>query len=185
MITEELLNKLIILGRWILVILICILIALVIGISKLYSTDNVSNTSTNNEETYNTNYDVSMFKEIEAKDIKTETKKTKQVIYVGRETCGWCAAFLPMLWKAQEKYDYQTLYIDIAKIIDFNTNSIKDQDAYDIMMELNGEDYEGYMSENFGATPMILVVENGEIISAQTGYSEYDYFEKILEQAGY
>ena len=75
--------------------------------------------------------------------------------------------------------------IDIAKIIDFNTNSIKDQDAYDIMMELNGEDYEGYMSENFGATPMILVVENGEIISAQTGYSEYDYFEKILEQAGY
>ena len=43
-------------------------------------------------------------------------------------------------------------------------------------MDLTGEDYKGYMEENFGATPMILIMKDNKIISAQTGYGEYAAF---------
>ena len=60
-----------------------------------------------------------------------------------------------------------------------------DEDAYNTMMALTGDEYSGYMSENFGATPMVLIIEKGKIIGAQTGYSEYETFEKVLTDAGF
>ena len=103
-----------------------------------------------------------------------------QVIYIGRETCSWCAAFLPNLWDAQEKFGYKTLYIDIAKIIDFSNGSILNQGDYDILASLTGEEYEGYMDENLGATPMVLIMKDNKIVGAQTGYSEYETFETAV-----
>ena len=64
---------------------------------------------------------------IKSKDIKKETKGDFEVIYVGRETCGWCAAFLPNLWTAQEEYDFTTLYIDIAKIENTSVKVVVDE----------------------------------------------------------
>ena len=178
---KDILVKIYKLGQIIIALLISILLVLIIGVSKLYS--NNTNES-NNETEYNTKYDVSMFKEISASDIETETKDKLSVIYVGRETCGWCAAFLPNLWQAQEEYGYETLYIDIAKIIDFSNNDVLDQDSYDIMLGITGDSYDGYMEENFGSTPMILIMKDNKIIGAQTGYSEYEDFEKILNDSG-
>lgn len=179
---KEVLNKIYKLGKYILLMLFLILIVLVIGVSKMYTS---STNSTNTEESdYNTNYDVSMFKEITASDIKKETKNKLSVVYIGRSTCSWCSAFLPNLWDAQEKYGYTTLYIDIAKIIDFDNGGILDQNAYDLMTTLTGDGYEDYVSKNFGSTPMILIIKDSKIIGAQTGYSEYDEFEKVLNNAG-
>lgn len=179
---KEVLNKIYKLGKYILLMLFLILIVLVIGVSKMYTS---STNSTNTEESdYNTNYDVSMFKEITASDIKKETKNKLSVVYIGRSTCSWCSAFLPNLWDAQEKYGYTTLYIDIAKIIDFDNGGILDQKAYDLMTTLTGDGYEDYVSKNFGSTPMILIIKDSKIIGAQTGYSEYDEFEKVLNNAG-
>lgn len=180
------LEKLLKISKAIMIILILILVVLTIGVSKMYSTDSVSeNTETTSEESeYNTNYDVSMFEEITAKDINSKTKKDTKVVYIGRESCGWCAAFLPVLWDAQDEYDYKTLYIDIAKIIDFSDGSVLDQDSYDILNELTGDGYESYMEENFGATPMILIIKNNKIIGASTGYSEYEAFESVLKDVG-
>lgn len=181
---KELLEKILKLGRIIIVLLSVILIVLTIGVSKLYTnSDTTAKTSIEGSE-YNTDYDVSMFKEIKASEISKETKGKLSVVYVGRETCSWCAAFLPNLWQAQEDYGYTTLYIDIAKIIDFENNSIKDEDAYNIMMSLTGDNYDEYMEENFGATPMILIMKDNKIVNAQTGYSEYDAFKTILNDAG-
>ena len=171
------------LGQIIIVLLALILIVLIVGVSKLYST-NTTNSTNENETNYNTNYDVSMFKEITASDIKTETKDILSVVYIGRSTCGWCAAFLPNLWQAEKEYGYETLYVDIAKIIDFDNGEVIDQDAYDIMMSLTGDGYDGYMEENFGSTPMILIIKDNIIVNAQTGYSEYEDFVKVLNDAG-
>lgn len=183
---KEILEKILKTNRIILVVLILMFILLTMGVSKMYSNKNIDTyTNTDSESEYNTDYDVSMFEEIEASDIASKTKKSKQVVYVGRASCGWCAAFLPTLWEAQEEYDYTTLYIDIAKIIDFSNGNILDNDAYDTMLELTGDKYEGYMEQNFGATPMVLVIEKGKIISAQTGYNEFEAFKQVLENAGY
>ncbi len=179
---KELLSKLYKLGKYILLMLLLILIVLVVGVSKMYSSSKTD--STKKESDYNTNYDVSMFKEINASDLKTETKGKLSVVYIGRSTCGWCSAFLPNLWDAQEKYGYTTLYIDISKIIDFDEGGILDQNSYDLMTSLTGKGYEDYVSKNFGSTPMILIMKDNKIVGAQTGYSEYDEFEKILNDAG-
>lgn len=182
---KDLLAKIVNLGKIIIVLLSLILIVLVVGVSKMYSNDSTTDTSTSTENTeYNKNYDVSMFNEIKANDIKKETKGELRVIYVGRESCGWCAAFLPSLWTAQDDYKFTTLYIDIAKIINFSDGSILDQKAFDTLNNLTGEDYEGYMEENLGATPMILLVKDNKIVSAQTGYTEYSDFETFLNNAG-
>ncbi len=193
---EKNFNKIANLLKIIIGILIIICVVTIFGLSRLYSsnsnysssnTDSQDNsTSTDNGESEEpADYDVSMFEEITASDIKSKTNKSKQVIYVGRSTCSWCIKFLPNLQKAQEEYGYKTLYIDIAKIIDFSSSAIIDQSAYNTMTALTGDDYEDYMDEEFGATPMVLIVEKGKIIGAQTGYSEYDDFVKVLEDAGF
>ena len=183
---KDLLERLLKVSKLILVTLVCITIILTIGVSKMFSVESNSGNIDNASETeYNTDYDVSMFEEIESSDIASKTKKSKQVVYIGRETCSWCAAFLPNLWQAQEDYKFKTLYIDLAKIIDFNTGDIIDQKSFDKLSKLSGNGFDGYMDENLGATPMVLIIENNEIIEAQTGYSEYDVFKTILENAGY
>lgn len=182
---NELLVKLVNLGKIIVGLLIVIIGLLVLGVSKMYSGNENTNTNTESSESeYNTEYDVSMFKEISAKDLKNETKKDLRVVYIGRESCGWCAAFLPNLWDAQDKYKYETLYIDIAKIIDFSDGSVLNQDEFDTLYKLTGEGFDGYMEENFGATPMILIMKDNKIVKAQTGYSEYEAFETLLTEAG-
>ena len=185
------LNKISNLLKIIIGILIVIMVVVVAGTNKIYDDRNASTYSDSSSETNSESeneteeYDVSMFDEIKASDITSKTKKSKQVIYVGRSTCSWCIKFLPNLQKSQKEYGYKTLYIDIAKIIDFSANSIIDQTAYNTMISLTGDDYKDYMDENFGSTPMVLIVEKGKIIGAQTGYSEYDDFVKVLEDAGY
>lgn len=184
---KDLTLKLINIGKVIVGLLLCILIVLIIGVSKMYSTAKIdTNTNSIQESEYNTDYDVSMFKEISAKDLKKQTKGKLQVVYIGRETCGWCAAFLPNLWQAQDELDFKTLYIDLAKIIDFTSETFDtlDQEAFDILSELTGKGYESYMQENLGATPMILIMKDNKIVGAQTGYSEYDSFKTILTDAG-
>ena len=170
------------LEKLLVILLSAISILILVGLFMIYR----SNKSTSNESTsdYNTKYDVSMFTEIKASEIEEYTKDNLSVVYVGRETCGWCAAFLPNLWQAQEEFGYTTLYVDIAKIIDFTVGEISDQDSYDIMMSLSGDDYDGYMEEKFGSTPMILIMKDNKIIGAQTGYSEYEDFVKTLNKAG-
>ena len=47
------------------------------------------------------------------------------------------------------------------------------------------------MAENFGYTPMVIVVQNGQILSADesgegwVGYAEYDSFKAYLQGLGY
>ncbi len=179
---EIILNKIYKLLKLIVILFSATLIVLSIGVSSYINNNKKSETTTESE--YNTDYDVSMFKEIKASELKKNTKDLS-VVYIGRSTCSWCAAFLPRLWEAQEEYGYKTLYIDIAKIMDFTNNGeILDQKAYNIMINLTGKNYETYVKDNFGATPMILIMKNNKIVGAQTGYSEYEEFKKVLNEAG-
>ena len=179
---EIILNKIHKLLKLIVILFSATLIVLSIGVSSYINNNKKSETTTESE--YNTDYDVSMFKEIKASELKKNTKDLS-VVYIGRSTCSWCAAFLPRLLEAQEEYGYKTLYIDIAKIMDFTNNGeILDQKAYNIMINLTGKNYETYVKDNFGATPMILIMKNNKIVGAQTGYSEYEEFKKVLNEAG-
>lgn len=132
-------------------------------------------------------YDVSQLTEIKANEINKNTKGRNTIIYIGRDTCGWCVEFTGVLNEAIDKHDLgEVLYIDIAKIIDFTQNKVIDQESYDFMMNLKTvKSHEKYMEENFGATPMILIVKDGQLVEAQTGYSEIEAFSNFLKENGF
>ncbi len=146
---------------------------LVLIIANVDSGSDSDNAETSAEESGE--YDVSMFDEVTVDDID-EMKETEglQVVYIGRATCGYCVAFLPSLQQAQSEYGYETKYLDISKITD--------EDGQNKVLELDND--EKFISENFGSTPMVLILEDGKLKDGWIGYDEYDAFTEFLEENG-
>lgn len=122
----------------------------------------------------NTEYDVSSFTEISYDDFLEKYKGSEQsLIYIGRSTCIHCINFVPVLKEAQNKYGYKTYYLDISKI---------KEDEYNSIMKLNN-----FFDENFGMTPMVIIVKDGNIIDNGSflGEADIDTFSKFLEKVGY
>lgn len=131
-----------------------------------------SNNGTNTEESGE--YDVSMFDTISMEDFKEVSESEDlQVVYIGRSTCGYCVAFLPTLQQAQKEYGYTTKYLDIT------TMSSEDQEEI-----LTYDNDDEFLSENFGSTPMVLIMKDGKLVDGWVGYTEYDSFAEFLEKNG-
>ena len=131
-------------------------------------------------------YDVSKLKEVSASELIKKTKGANTVVYIGRSSCSWCVKFMPVVNDAIAKYSLKPLYIDIAKIIDYSGGGVSDQASFDIIYNLDAASgLENYMQENFGATPMVLIIKDGKIIDAHTGYSEAESFNSFLEKNGF
>ena len=122
----------------------------------------------------NTEYDVSKFTEINYEEFIDKYNGSEQsLIYIGRSTCIHCINFVPVLNEAQNKYGYITYYLDISKITEDEYNDIKN--------------LESFLDENFGLTPMVIVVKDNKIIDNGTwmGEGSIEEFSKFLEKLGY
>ncbi len=174
------------------VCLILILAVLIVNTGLLiwhsaenHNNSNKSNSENKNEEE-NQDYDVSTFKEIKGTELANNTQGENKVVYIGRSTCSWCVKFVPVLKELQEKYDIEILYIDISKIIDFNSNSIIDQASHDAIVDMpTVSGMEEYHKNEFGATPMTIIVKDGKLVDGFTGYAELSTFVNLLEQNGF
>lgn len=137
--------------------------------SSSYS-DNNTTENTGSEET--AEYDVSMMNSVDMNGLlKLFDSKETQVVYLGRATCGYCVKFLPTLQKAQADYGYTTNYLDITTVSDDDVNKLLEKD-----------NDEGFLKENYGATPMVILVRDGKMVDTWVGYSEYDSFAQFLEK---
>ena len=128
----------------------------------------------NNNSNPNTEYDVSKFKKISYNEFMDTYKGDKKtLIYIGRATCIHCVNFVPVLKEAQDEYGYETYYLDISDITEQEYNNIRKLDSF--------------LDENFGGTPMVIIVKNGKIIKNGTWIGEVskNNFYKFLEKAGY
>ena len=164
--------------------LVLILILVVFTTYTILFAISMKNISTNRvindqarEETELHEYDVSKFKEVDYGEFKKLiASKGTHVIYIGRESCGYCAMFIPTMVEAQEKFDFITNYFDISRIFDFKTNEIIDQNAYDEMSTLND-----FVEENFLATPMVLIFKDGNYVDGTLGYQDINTYSQFLE----
>ncbi len=180
--SQKILNK-IFTCSIVIIIILSLNTVILINSSSSFGTNANSDTEGNNQAETNAEYDVSAFTEINAKELANKTKGKNTVVYIGRSTCSWCVKFVPVLTEATEKYKLNTLYIDIAKIINFSEGGNIDQASYDILTKMETTTgFENYMSENFGATPMLLIVKDGKLIDAQTGYTESAALNSFLEK---
>ena len=157
--------------------LLVILVLVSIGLSFYtfkYVKDDTKTTETKEE----VKYDVSMFKTIDTdKFVSLFKGEKKSLIYLGRSTCGFCVKFLPNLQKAQKEYGYTTYYLDITTV---------DKNGQKKIQELDD-----FLKENYGYTPMVLVVQDGKILNKEVnnyngvGYTEYKTYEKFLKKLNY
>lgn len=124
--------------------------------------------SNESEETYD--YDVSMFDAIDEDEfVDVYNGSELSVVYFGRSTCGYCVQFLPNLQQAQAEYGYTTLYVDIEAVVD--STKITELDSF--------------FEDNYGATPIVVLVQNGEVVASQVGYTDYSTFASLLEENGF
>lgn len=175
---EEILKKLLVCAYIIIALLAVITIVLFtsnvkITSSRTDSSNTEENTSSDEEE--NVDYDVSMFNTVSGDDaVKLFSSEETQVIYIGRSTCGYCVKFLPNLQKAQEEFGYKTNYLDITTVTESQQSALLEKD-----------NDEKFLEENFGSTPMVLLVKDGKIVEGWVGYAEYDSFAQYLTRNGF
>ena len=132
-------------------------------------------------------YDVSMFKEIKAKDIDKLSSNEKIVVMLTRSTCGYCAMFAPILSDIQDNYKVEIKYIDIAQVLDYENpgGGVLDSEADEILRNLSTNEKGSSIMESYGATPLLLIIKDNKIINGQVGYSEYSSVESIFKEEGF
>lgn len=132
----------------------------------------VNNTENETETEESNEYDVSMFETIDADGfVKAFNNDELSVVYFGRATCGYCVQFLPVLQQAQSEYKYKTLYVDISTISTTDAEKITKLDSF--------------LAENYGATPIVVLLKDGKIVDYQRGYSDYSTYTSMLEKNGF
>ncbi len=168
--TKEILNK-------ILLCLYALIVILIVNTTVLIMKDaKFGTTSSESTDTENTEYDTSMFTSVTADTLGDAVSgDTAKIVYIGRSTCGYCVKFLPVLQQAQTDYGYETLYLDIT--------TVTTTEQQDKILAFDNE--EGFLEENFGGTPMVLLMKNGKIVDTWIGYAEYATYAEWLEKNGF
>ena len=167
-ITKEQIKKLQVCVYIIIGLLLVNTIALFAAIKDPAATKTENETET--EESYE--YDVSMFEAIDVDGFVEAFKDDElSVVYFGRATCGYCVQFLPVLQQAQSEYKYKTLYVDISTISTDESTKITELDSF--------------LAENYGATPIVVLLKDGKIVDYQRGYSDYSTYTSMLEKNGF
>ena len=173
-------------------ILICLYIIIAILIMNtivLICKGNVSTSSTEEVEAETSSeYDVSMMESVDLKTMLNDVFKREeiQVIYMGRETCGYCVTFLPTLQDAQEELGYKTVYLDIENVdteSDEFTEFISKLDK-EYTMNVNGEEQTDTYGSFYGYTPAVFLYKDGKMIAGEIGGMEYEELIDWLKENG-
>ncbi len=164
-----------------LVIIIALLaLNLVYNVTSSGGSNTSSNEDTTQEETLD--YDVSAFEQVnEEEALALFDNKEPTVIYFGSPTCGFCASFIPTMEAVQETYGFKHYYLDVSAISD--TDAINDM--VELMTVESVQDATKTYGDDFGITPMVIVVEDGEMTYGTLGAVDIDSYSSMIEEAGF
>ncbi len=175
-------------------IFIIVIISLIVSVISLFfiivnSTGETKESSDTNSGTANTTtsgYDTSAFKEISATDIASESKKETIVVMIGRQGCGYCAQFAPILTKVAEDYGVTVRYIDLEKMVDITTGQAKDEDAITAISKIGGTgDWATFATDYFGRTPQTMFIKDNKVVYGVMGAADEDVTAAAFEAAGF
>lgn len=169
------------------VILILVIISLVfsMGGSKATSTNGDDSSTAGTDEVVT--YDTSKFKEIAPSDIQDLSDGKTIVVWVGRQSCGYCAQYAPYMEEAMEEYGITAYYIDLATMVDFSTEQayITDADEFDTLSSLSGKgDWATFAYDNVGGTPLTLIIKNNQVVGGLSGYTDTEGITSAFKAAG-
>ena len=133
-----------------------------------------------------TTYDTSEFIEISAKDIESESKDQLIVVMVGRQGCGFCAMYAPLLQEVASENNVKVRYINFLNLIDIYSGNPQDEEQYNIIKQLPAvEEFKGFGEEAvLEGTPTTMFIKNNKIIYAINGYVPKDLIIDAFEKVG-
>lgn len=146
------------------VLAIVIVIAASVGVSYIKK----DNSKTNETVTLET----AGFNELTLSEYLDIIKKDeKSIILVARPTCAFCEKFSPVLKEAMDDMDLTINYVDTDKFSSEDWTTFSSSLAY-----LNSEEW---------GTPLVLIVQNGEVIAENNGYVELSTIKSFFGANGY
>lgn len=99
-----------------------------------------------------------------------KNKNEKNIVMIGRDSCGWCQKYIPILSKIVKDKEIKIYYLDTDKLTNEENTSLNDSDSL-------------FTSEEFG-TPTIILVQNNKITNYNIGYLEEKETINWLKEAG-
>lgn len=147
----------------------------------------ISNDSTTNQTSQNSDYDVSDFNTLNLSGVLDLFEKDgTSVLYLGRSTCSACVSFLPTVKAVQEKYGYVTNYLDITTVSTGSSDYKKFQELLEVEVteNINGEEVTADIGEFFGYTPMVIIIKDGKAVDCSVGAYSESKFEEFLNENG-
>ena len=133
-----------------------------------------------------TTYETSDFKEISAKDIVNESKNQLIVVMIGRQGCGYCAMYAPILNEVGQENDVKIRYINFLDLVDMYTGEPNNQEEYNIIKNLDAvEEYKNFTEEeSLQGTPTTLFIKDNKLIFAINGYVPKEAVEEAFSEMG-
>lgn len=132
-------------------------------------------------------YDTSEFKTIKGTDIASLSKGKKIVIWIGRQGCSYCSLYAPTIKSVGKDYGIKIHYIDLAAMYDTTQYQwvLTDEASYNAITSLEtANDEAASVMEDFGSTPMTIIVEDNKVIGGVVGAVDKDTVKETLTNAG-
>ncbi len=152
-----------------------------------YSDEESGNEELEDEEDMKKGYDTNAFVKVYPSSLENLSKYNTIVVWIGRQTCGYCAKYAPVLETIKNEYNIPIYYIDLATMINFDASQpyITNQYQFDIIGNIPGEgEWDGFADENIGATPLTLIMRDGKVIGGVSGYVDNAELDTVFNVAG-
>jgi len=160
-----------------------IVILLIIGLyfkGGVKSSSSGSSSSSSSNETVK--YDVSKMKQITGDEAaKLFDEKGTHFLYIGRSTCSVCVSLVPELNTAINDMTLTLNYSPLNST--FRTDFKNLFDKLDIETKVNNnEGTYGELLEEYGYTPVVIVIKDGKMVDGFIGYRDADKIEELFKK---
>ena len=133
-------------------------------------------------------YDVSAFTKIKPSELSTISQGKKIVVWIGRQGCSYCSLYAPTIKSVTKDLGIKAYYIDLGAMYDASSGEwqLVDEEGYNAITNLQkaNEDMQELMND-FGATPMTLVIKDNTVVNGAMGAVGKEDLSKILEAEGF
>lgn len=183
---EEILEALNRISICLYVLIAMVFVLLIVVIIK--NTDSTPKVQGNNESSSEqVGYDTTQYQSATIDEVlEMFNNKETKVLYFGRQGCGACQMFSPILTEVQDELGFKAVYIDIDDVDEKSDAFEKVMDKLNkkYTMNVNGTDQTKTFAEFYGFTPTTIVISNGKMVDGIIGAASADGLKDFLKEAG-
>lgn len=165
------------------VILGFVLIALLI--IGLYFKDGGSKTSSggsSGSSDTSVKYDVSKMKQVTGDEAaKLFDEKGTHILYIGRSTCSVCVNLVPELNTVMSDMTLTINYLPLTQTFRTDFKNLFDKLDIETTVNNNKGTY-GELLEEYGYTPVVVVIKDGKMVDGFVGYREASKIEELFKK---